>query len=532
MERALRSYLPLCWVMLWTLSGGVPGQNMASAQQNEENLNYFQRWLEEDVLYVISEEEQAVFKNLTNDLERERFIEQFWLRRDPDPRTAENEFKEEHYRRIAYANQWFASGIPGWRTDRGRIYIMHGPPDQRDTYPSGGTYHRPEHEGGGSTSVFPFEIWRYRHVEGVGDDVELEFVDPVGGGEYRLALDPEEKDALRHVPGIGLTWAEARGQSNKSMRSSYKSFRVMRAKDSPFERYETFVNVQRPPEIRFKDLQELVKVSVSYEEVDYTVRVDSFRLNETTDIVPVTLQIPNSQLSYGSEGEHFVAHLAVYGLVTDLGGRIAAEFEDDLVSAYSAADLARGRKLSSAYQKLLFLEPSRRYKLDLVVRDQRSSRIGVKSTAIIPGDFSGPDLRMSSVLLSNHVRQVADSDVGRMFVLGDLKIHPSPDNTFSKGAPVGAYLQLYNFGVDQASGEPSIRVVYSLFRDGHLIQTIEDQAGTSILSLSDDRAVLLKALSADLFNPGNYRVRISVTDAVSGQKAEVEASFRIEDEIS
>lgn len=521
----------LCLTLL-ALAAGAFGQQDAKVLQAEESTDYYRRWLDEDVLYLISEEEKEVFQSLTNELERERFIEQFWLRRDPDPRTAENEFKEEHYRRIAYANQWFASGIPGWRTDRGRIYIMHGPPDQRDTYPSGGTYHRPEHEGGGSTSVFPFEVWRYRHVEGVGDDVELEFVDPVGGGEYRLALDAEEKDALRHVPGIGLTWAEARGQSNKSMRSSYKSFRVMRAKDSPFERYETFVNVQRPPEIRFKDLQELVKVSVSYEEVQYAVRVDSFRLNETTDIVPVTLQIPNSQLSYGSEGEHFVARLAVYGLVTDLGGRIAAEFEDDLVSAYPAADLERGRKLSSVYQKLLFLEPSRRYKLDLVVRDQRSSRIGVKSSAIIPGEYSGPDLRMSSVLLSNHVRQVAESDAGKMFVLGDLKIHPSPDNTFSKGAPIGAYLQLYNFGVDQASGEPSIQVVYSLFREGELVERVEDATGSSILSFSNDRAVLLKALPADLFNPGTYRVRISISDKVTGQDAEAEASFRIEDAIS
>src|SRR5215813_6981131 len=112
----------------------------------------YRKWLNEDVAYIISDEERTAFKRLQTDEEREQFIEQFWLRRDPTPDTIENEFKEEHYRRIAYANEQFASGIPGWKTDRGRIYITYGPPDEKETHPSGGTYERPPEEGGGSTS--------------------------------------------------------------------------------------------------------------------------------------------------------------------------------------------------------------------------------------------------------------------------------------------------------------------------------------------------------------------------------------------
>ena len=153
---------------------------------------------------------------LNNDEEREQFIEQFWLRRDPTPDTEENEFKEEHYRRIAYANEHFASGIPGWKTDRGRIYITFGPPDEIEDHSSGGFYERPPEEGGGETSTFPFQQWRYRYIEGIGNNIIIEFVDPTMSGEFRMTSDPSEKDALLYVPGAGLTMMEQMGLSDKT----------------------------------------------------------------------------------------------------------------------------------------------------------------------------------------------------------------------------------------------------------------------------------------------------------------------------
>src|SRR5579863_3381388 len=137
----------------------------------------YKKWLNEDVVWIITDEERAAFRQLSNDEERDNFIEAFWQRRDPTPDTEENEYKEEHYRRIAYANEHFAAGIPGWKSDRGRIYIMYGPPDEIDSHPSGGSYDRPTAEGGGSTSTYPFEDWRYRYLEGVGQEVIIEFVD-------------------------------------------------------------------------------------------------------------------------------------------------------------------------------------------------------------------------------------------------------------------------------------------------------------------------------------------------------------------
>ncbi|MCX6620447.1 MAG: GWxTD domain-containing protein, partial [Acidobacteria bacterium] len=212
----------------------------------------YRKWLNEDVGYIITDEERATLKRLATDEEREQFIEQFWLRRDPSPDTAENEFKEEHYRRIAYANERYASGIPGWKSDRGRIYITFGPPDEIESHPSGGSYERPYEEGGGTTSTYPFEKWRYRWIEGVGSDINIEFVDPTMTGEYRMTMDPSEKDALLMVPGAGLTLMEQMGMSTKTDRFSRTDGTRLGTGTMPlpnrmnqFERLEQFAKLQK-----------------------------------------------------------------------------------------------------------------------------------------------------------------------------------------------------------------------------------------------------------------------------------------------
>src|SRR5579875_1143088 len=178
----------------------------------------YKKWLDEDVRWIITDQEKKAFLSLSNDEEREAFIEQFWRRRNPNPDSPENEFREEHYRRIAYANEHFAAGKPGWMTDRGHIYIAFGPPDSIDSHPSGGTYERPMEEGGGETSTFPFETWHYRYIEGIGDNIDIEFVDTCMCGDYHMTLDRSEKDALLHVPGAGATLGEQMGTSKRQDR--------------------------------------------------------------------------------------------------------------------------------------------------------------------------------------------------------------------------------------------------------------------------------------------------------------------------
>ena len=197
---------------LFVLSGSVLLADRKKDRGREKSLRtetsdrYLKKWMKQDVAYIISAEEKEAFKRLTTDDERYQFIEQFWLRRDPTPDTPDNEAKQEHYRRIAFANERYASGKPGWETDRGRVYITFGPPDQIDSHSSGGTYERPPEEGGGTTVTFPFEVWRYRYIEGraLGEEVRIEFVDPSFSGEYRMALRSKDKDAIYYLSLIHI----------------------------------------------------------------------------------------------------------------------------------------------------------------------------------------------------------------------------------------------------------------------------------------------------------------------------------------
>jgi TonB family protein len=138
----------------------------------------YDKWLNEDVVYIITAQERVAFQKLTTDAEREHFIVQFWQQRDPTPETEKNEFKEEHYRRIAYANELFAAtDLPGWQTDRGRIYIIYGPPDEIESHPS-------------PDASAPFDQWLYNHIEGVGDRVIFTFTDTQRDGEYHMTVNP------------------------------------------------------------------------------------------------------------------------------------------------------------------------------------------------------------------------------------------------------------------------------------------------------------------------------------------------------
>src|SRR6266545_6474171 len=271
----------------------------------KELMTPYRKWLNEDVAYIITDEERAAFKRLQTDEEREQFIESFWMRRDPTPDSAENEFKEEHYRRIAYANERYASGIPGWKSDRGRIYITFGPADEIESHPSGGSYERPTEEGGGTTSTYPFEQWRYRWIEGIGSDIIIEFVDPTMTGEYRMTMDPSEKDALLYVPNAGLTLMEQMGMSSKTDRFNRTdgthlgtAFGGTPMRMNQFERLEQFAKLQKPPTIKFKDLEAAVSSRITFNILPMKLRADYIPLTESSVISNITLQFENKDLQF------------------------------------------------------------------------------------------------------------------------------------------------------------------------------------------------------------------------------------------
>src|SRR5579871_529960 len=320
----------------------------------------YKKWLDEDVVYIITDEERAAFKQLSNDEERDNFIEAFWQRRNPNPDSEENEYKEEHYRRIEYANEHFAAGVPGWKTDRGRIYIMYGPADEIDSHPSGGSYERPMEEGGGETSTYPFEDWRYRYLEGIGQEIEIEFVDTCMCGEYHMTIDRSEKDALLYTPNAGLTLYEQMGLSSKTSRFNGNGLERLGAgpftqdlQTKQFDRLEQFAKLNKPPAVKFKDLEEIVKTKIRYNLMPFDVRADFVKVTSDTVLTPITIQVKNRDITFANKDGVQRGTVNIFGRVTTLSGRIAQTFEDTVQVDVPAELLPKTVDNSQVYWKAL-----------------------------------------------------------------------------------------------------------------------------------------------------------------------------------
>jgi GWxTD domain-containing protein len=507
-------------------------------RQDESQSKYFKRWLDEDAIYIISDDEKSVFKNLKNDEERESFIDQFWNRRNPDPRSPNNAFKEEHYRRIAYANERFASGIPGWKTDRGRIYIMHGPPDQLESHPTGGIYDRPFNEGGGTTTTFPFEKWWYRHIDGIGDDVELEFVDASLSGEYRLAMTPEEKDALINVPNAGLTLAEEMGLSDKKDRAYFNpgawndpnsiERQFARAKDSPFSRMEQYFSVQRPPQIKFKDLKTAVSTHITYDMLAYDFKTDFIKLSPERILVPITLQLNNADLEFRREQDFNRAKVNVYGIVTSLSGRIAAEWEDEITRDFNDLYFHQGKDKLSKYQRIVALAPGQRYRLDLIVKDVNSKKIGTVSQGLVVPKYDEVGLQSSTIILADNITPAPmNATQLDQYVIGDMRISPRVKPEYVSSQHLVPYMQVYNMQIDQTTQRPDLEVTYVIKSGNRIVQETKSSALNSEQFFYGQRVVLVARLPLKGIAPGKYSLEIQVRDNIGGNSLATSADFKV-----
>lgn len=489
----------------------------------------YRDWLDKDVTYIITDEERKAFKKLATDDERERFIEEFWRRRDPDPDTDENEYKEEYYERIAYANEHFTSGIPGWKTDRGRIWIMYGKPDERETHPMGGSYERPSYEGGGSTTTYPFEIWFYRYLAGVGSGVEIEFVDPTGSGEYRIARNPNEKDALLMVPGAGLTLSEQLGLSDKSDRvagsGGIGNSQYQREQDSPFSRLQLLADLNRPPQVKFNDLATAVNTGVVEENpLNFDLRIDFFRQSDERVITAFTIQAENKDLVFQDSGGLQQARMNIFARITSVAGRRVGIFEDPVITTATATELSEAKDRKSAYQKAVPLAPGT-YKVDVIVRDVASGATGLKQLGFTVPKYDQEKLSTSTMILAAKLETLINEPAVGQFVIGTTKVIPNVSGIYHRGQPVGVYLQVYNAGIDQTTLRPSVDVEYALMKDGkELGKQSEDWKG---MSDSGQRLTLARLIDTRNLGNGDYEIAIRIRDRVTGQSLSPSQKFTV-----
>jgi GWxTD domain-containing protein len=508
-----------------------PTQDINDKARNvgKEVKEVYKKWINNDVAYIITKDEKKAFYQLKNDEERENFIENFWRRRDPNPDTEENEYREEYYERIAYANEHFASGIPGWKTDRGRTYIAWGKPDSIESHPSGGSYDRPSYEGGGSTTTYPFEVWFYRHLDGVGDGLEIEFVDPTGTGEYRIARNAFEKDALAMVPGAGLTTAEQLGLSSKGDRLSGGGSQYYgRAQDQPFERLRVITDLQRPPQVKFSDLQDLAGGSsgtIDNNPLNFDLRVDYFRQSDDRVIATFTVQTENKELVFDNVGGLPTAKMNVFGRITAVSGKRSGIFEDSVTASATGEELAEAKDRKSVYQKAIALTPGT-YKVDVVVRDVVSGNKGVVSQGFTVPKYDGKKLSTSTLVLASKLRSTTERDIGGMFIIGNAKVIPNLSGVYKKGQELGVYLQVYNAEIDQTTLRPAVEVEYILTKNGkEVLRQPENWEG---LSDAGQRLTLARLLPTDQMPTGDYELKIKIKDRVAGgQVIEQSGKFSI-----
>jgi len=494
----------------------------------------YKKWLEEDVVYIITPEERSAFLKLQTNEEREQFIEQFWLRRNPDPDSPENTFKEEHYRRIAYTNEHYASGIPGWKTDRGRIYIMWGPPDEVESHPSGGSYDRPAAEGGGETSTYPFEDWRYRYLEGIGEDVNLEFVDPTMTGEYHLTMDPSEKDALLYVPGAGLTMMESMGLASKTSRfnNTDGTHLAQPLGGQPesyeeFTRLENFAKIQQAPPVKFKDLEAVVTSRLVRNQVSFDYRFDFLRITSDTVLVPISIQIPHRQMSFQEKEGVQSATMNLFARITTLSGRNVQTFEDTVKQDVPNSLLQQSLKGSSIYQKAVPLSPGL-YRLDLVLKDVNSGNVGVVNTRLGVPRYEDEKLSSSSLILADQIQRVSSHDIGLgQFVLGDIKVRPKMDSTFATNERLGIFLQVYNLKVDDKTHKADAEVEYRVVKEKDPNPVLKLKETGDQLTQRGEELTLEKALALNALPPGKYKLEIQVTDNLSKETITPTADFTV-----
>ena len=517
-------------------------QKKANAKALKQELGKtYKKWLDEDVRWIITDEERSAFMQLSNDEERDQFIEAFWARRDPTPDTPENEFKEEHYARIAYANEHFAAGIPGWKTDRGRIYIMYGKPDEIESHPSGGTYDRPMEEGGGTTSTYPFEDWRYRYLEGVGQEVIIEFVDTCMCGDYHMTMDRSEKDALLYTPNAGLTLYEQMGMASKTSRFTGGGMErlglgPMSSSESAkqFDRLEQFAKLNKPPEVKFKDLEEVVTHKISVNLMPFDVLTDFVKVTSDTVLVPITIQLKNKDITFVNKDGVERGTVNIFGRLTTISGRVAQTFEDTVQRDVPPELLPKETENASVYWKAVPLRPGR-YILEVVAKDVNGDRVGTWRKGIQVPEYNDDKLEVSSLVLADQMHAVPSRNVGAgNFVIGDTFVRPrvpaadGKPASFKRDQKLNLWMQVYNLGVDDKTHKPSATVEYNVVNaatNKAVIHTIES---TDTMGNVGDQLTLKKTLSAADLQPGLYRLQIKVNDNISKQTVDPSTTFAVE----
>jgi GWxTD domain-containing protein len=312
-------------------------------------------WLNEDAVYIISPQERCAFLRLSTDQERAQFIEAFWARRAPDPTSLDNSFELEHYERIAFADEKYGGRISGWKTDRGRIYILFGPPDSIESHRAGEKNDQPT-EVGPQTFPYPAEVWHYHHLRGVEEDVGVTFLDPDGSGNYRLSLSPEGKEEPIFATSEKLPRSGG-GEVNKKSSQSIV----------------LFVGQMPTPQVQFKDLEACVSARIIRNQVPFNHRIEFSKATDATTLARISIYPAGEQPNPTGNSNASVGIFEVFGRISERSGWIVRTIE-----AFISLD---GRKNTARAEGhfIAALAPGT-YRLAIAVKNMVNGEVGTLGT--------------------------------------------------------------------------------------------------------------------------------------------------------
>jgi hypothetical protein len=401
-------------------------------------------------------------------------------------------------------------------------------------------YQRPYDEGGGFTSTYPFEIWRYRWIEGIGSDILLEFVDPTMTGEYRLTMDPSEKDALLYVPGAGLTLAEQMGLSDKRDRFTRTDGTRMgmpiggsqSMRYNQFERLQLYANIQKPPAVKFKDLEAVVDSTIEYNTLPYQVDISYVKITADRVLTGVTVQLENRDLVFKETDGLHKAVVNIFGRVTSMTRRVVTHFEDTVSIQTTGERLAAEATRSSIYNNPMPLDPGK-YRLEIVVKDIVGETVGTSRIALDVPKFDDETPAYSSLILADKIERVPTRSLGAgQFVLGASKVRPRINEEFKRDESMGIYVEFYNLGEkDDESGMPAGEITYQIARVDNPQSPVLDftEKLEEIRGASAGQVVIEKMVPLDKLNlePGQYKLSLKLTDDVRNETMTPTATFKV-----
>jgi hypothetical protein len=391
-------------------------------------------------------------------------------------------------------------------------------------------------EGGGTTSTYPFEQWRYRYLQGVGQgsDIIIEFVDPTMTGEYRMTMDPSEKDALLYVPGAGLTMMEQMGMADKTDRFSRTDGTHLGTGNQPlparmnqFERLQQYADLQKAPQVKFKDLEAAVSSTIRYNTLPMKVRTDFIPVTPTSIFSNITLQFERKDLQFAQKDGLAKATVNIYARISSMARRTVNVFEDVVTVEVPQQMLQQAATGASVYQKTVPLAPGK-YRLNVIAKDITGGNMITYETALDVPRFEEDTLASSSLILADLIEKVPTKSIGAgQFVIGGSKVRPRLNETFRRDEKLGIYVQLYNFRQDEATKKPNGTVAYEIVKNGSNEKVFEFSEDVSALQGSSTQFTVEKLLPLKTFEPGQYTLKMKVVDKVSNKTLTPTATFTV-----